>query len=85
MEAYGLEKSTVSEHFMKHASDARQLLFKLHDEWVEVNPSAAASLVEGLEEPLTVLDLDIDRKLRCTLSSTNSIESSFSVVERICH
>ncbi len=69
---------------MKHASDARQLLFKLHDQLVEVNPSAAASLVEGLEETLTVLDLDIDGKLRNSLSSTNSIESSFSVVERIC-
>ena len=70
---------------MKHASDARQLLFRLHEELVELNPSAAANLVEGLEDTLTVIDLELDRKLRLSLSSTNTIESSFSVVERICH
>jgi putative transposase len=70
---------------MRHASDARQLLFKLHEELVELNPTAAASLAEGLEDTLTVIDLDIERKLCSSLSSTNSIESSFSIVERICH
>jgi hypothetical protein len=40
-----------------------------------------ATLAEGLEDTLTVLDLD--RRLRSSLSSTTSIERSFSVVERI--
>lgn len=65
-------------------ANARQLLFKVHDELVQANPSAAASLAEGLEDTLLVIELDLDRKLRASLSSTNSIESSFSVVERIC-
>ncbi len=51
---------------------------------MQTNPSAAASLAEGLEDTLTVIELDLDRRLRSSLSSTNSIESSFSVVERIC-
>lgn len=32
------------------AADARNLLCKLHDELVQSNPSAAASLMEGLDE-----------------------------------
>ncbi len=66
------------------AADARSGLLKLHDELMDVNPSAAASLVEGLEDTLTVLDLQIPPKLRQCLSTTNGIESSFSTVDRIC-
>lgn len=65
-------------------ADARNALYKLHDELMEVNPSAAASLAEGLEETLTVNDLRLTPKLRQTLSSTNVIESGFSVVAKIC-
>ena len=50
----------------------------------ELNPSAAASLMEGLEETLTLHDLQVHARLRRSLSSTNGIESSFSVVETIC-
>jgi transposase-like protein len=66
------------------ASDARQALYRLHDELLTENPSAAASLAEGLDETLTVLELRLTPKLRQALASTNIIESSFSVVERIC-
>jgi putative transposase len=66
------------------AADARQTLFRLHDELVEANPSAAASLAEGLDHTLTVLELRVPPKLRQSLSSTNGIESSFSVVDRVC-
>jgi transposase-like protein len=69
---------------LTEAADARQALFRLHDELGEANPSAAASLAEGLDHTLTVLDLRIAPKLRQSLSSTNGIESSFSVVDRIC-
>jgi len=51
---------------------------------MELNPSAAGSLAEGLEETLTVADLRLTPPLRQTLSSTNAIESSFSVVGKIC-
>jgi len=66
------------------ASDARKLLYQLQDELLQSNPSAAASLVEGLEESLTVAELRLTPKLRAALSSTNCIESGFSVVDRIC-
>jgi len=69
---------------MPEAADARQGLLRLHDELIEANPSAASSLAEGLDHTLTVLELRIPRKLRQSLSSTNVIESSFSVVDRIC-
>jgi putative transposase len=67
-----------------NSADARNLLLKLHDELMEVNPSAAASLAEGLDETLTLLDLQIRHKLRQCLSTTNGIESGFSTVDRIC-
>jgi len=71
-------------YLQAEAVDARNALYQLHDELMEVNPSAAASLVEGMEETLTVTDLRITPRLRQTLSSTNAIESSFSVVAKIC-
>ena len=66
------------------AADARQALLRLHDELIEANPSAAGSLAEGLDHTLTVLELRVPPRLRRSLSSTNGIESSFSVVDRIC-
>lgn len=66
------------------AADSRNLLYKLHDDLVQSNPSAAASLMEGLEECLTVAELRLPPKLRDTFSSTNCIESGFSIVEHIC-
>jgi hypothetical protein len=64
--------------------DARNALFKLHDELLKVNPSAAGSLAGGLEETLTVTDLRLTPKLRQALATTNGIESGFSIVEKIC-
>lgn len=66
------------------AVDARQRLYKLHDELMLSNPSAADSLAEGLEETLTLQELGVRGKLRRSFSSTNIIESGFATVERIC-
>jgi len=63
---------------------AKQALHGLHRELMDLNPSAARSLGEGLEETLTVHRLNIPVQLRKTLASTNVIESAFSVVERVC-
>jgi putative transposase len=49
----------------------------------KLNPSAAASLKEGLEETLTIHKLGITGLLRKTLSTTNPIESCFSVTKTI--
>ncbi len=51
---------------------------------MDLNPSAARSLGEGLEETLTVHRLHVPPQLRKTLASTNVIESAFSIVERVC-
>jgi putative transposase len=69
---------------MTELVDARNALFKLHDELLHANPSAAGSLAEGLEETLTVTDLRLMPMLRQALATTNGIESGFSIVEKIC-
>jgi putative transposase len=48
-----------------------------------LNPDAAASLREGLEETLTVIRLGLTGSLRRTLCSTNPIESALSVAQRV--
>ena len=63
---------------------AKQALDGLHHELMHVNPSAARSLAEGLEETLTVHRLHVPRQLRLTFASTNVIESAFAIVERVC-
>jgi transposase-like protein len=63
---------------------AKQALNTLHRELMDLNPSAARSLGEGLEETLTVHRLHVPPQLRKTLASTNVIESAFSIVERVC-
>jgi len=69
---------------MPEAADARQALFRLHDELITDNPSAAASLAEGMDDTLLVSELRLTPRLRQALSSTNAIESGFSTVEKIC-
>ena len=63
---------------------AKLALTQLHRELMDLNPSAARSLGEGLEETLTVHRLKIPPHLRKTLACTNVIESAFSIVERVC-
>jgi transposase-like protein len=63
---------------------AKQALEGLHGELMRLNPSAARSLAEGLDETLTVHRLHIPQQLRATLASTNVIESAFAIVERVC-
>jgi putative transposase len=65
-------------------SDAKRALQSLHRELMHINPSAARSLEEGLEETLTVHRLRVPEQLRRTLSSTNVIESAFSIVQTVC-
>lgn len=64
--------------------DAKKALERLHRELMHLNPSAARSLEEGLEETLTVHKLRVPDQLRRTLCCTNVIESAFSIVETVC-
>jgi len=69
---------------MADYADAKRALERLHRELMDLNPSAARSLEEGLEETLTVHRLRVPDQLRRTLSCTNVIESAFSIVETVC-
>jgi len=69
---------------MADYEDAKRALEGLHHELMHLNPSAARSLEEGLEETLTVHKLRVPDQLRRTLSCTNVIESAFSIVETVC-
>ena len=65
-------------------NDAKRALERLHRELMDLNPSAARSLEEGMEETLTVHKLRVPDQLRRTLCCTNVIESAFSIVETVC-
>ena len=69
---------------MEDYAAAKQAVQQLHRELMDLNPSAARSLGEGLEETLTVHRLHVPMQLRKTLASTNVIESAFSTVEQVC-
>ena len=63
---------------------AKNQLKVLVGELMDLNPSAARSLEEGMEETPTVHRLRVPTQLRKTLASTNVIESAFSIVETVC-
>lgn len=69
---------------MADQTDARRALDQLHADLMHLNPSAARSLEEGMDETLTMHRLRLPPGLRRTLSSTNLIESAFSTVETVC-
>ena len=61
-------------------ADARQMLLDFETWLRRINESAADSLMEAIEELLTLHRLKIPALLRKTLHSTNPIESMFSTV-----
>jgi transposase-like protein len=69
---------------MTAEADARRALDQIHGDLDRINPSAARSLEEGMEETLTVHKLRMPEMLRKSLASTNVIESAFSVAEELC-
>jgi transposase-like protein len=79
-----VKKKLQNAYAMSEYSDAKRALEKLHRELMDLNPSAARSLEEGMEETLTVHRLRVPDQLRRTLSCTNVIESAFSIVETVC-
>jgi transposase-like protein len=65
--------------------DARQMLMDM-EKWLRsINESAADSLMEAIDEILTVHKLKVPGLLRKTLHSTNPIESMFSTVRDAEH
>ncbi len=64
-------------------AEAKAELGKIFRQLERINPSAARSLEEGLEETLTVHRLGVGTLLRQSLASSNPIESCFSTVEKV--
>jgi putative transposase len=79
-----VKKKLQNAYAMTEYADAKRALERLLRELMELNPSAARSLEEGLEETLTVHRLRVPIPLRRTLASTNVIESAFSIMETVC-
>jgi transposase-like protein len=63
--------------------EAKTELEKIFRQLERVNPSAARSLEEGMDETLTVHRLGLAEPLRRSLTTTNPIESCLSTVERV--
>jgi transposase-like protein len=79
-----VKRKLQNAYSMVEYAEAKRALERLHRELMGINPSAARSLEEGMEETLTVHRLRVPQQLRRTLSSTNVIESAFSIVETVC-
>jgi putative transposase len=80
----GVAKKLNAAYALEDYATAKQALNALHRDLMDLNPSAARSLGEGMEETLTVHRLRLPMQLRKTMASTNVIESAFSIVERVC-
>ncbi len=68
---------------MKDAAAAERALRALARRLEDAHPDAAASILEGLAETLTVMRLGIGPALRRTLATTNPIESANSVARTV--
>jgi len=78
-----IERRLKATYAMLSYKDAKAGLNRLVDYLQRLNPSAARSLQEGLEETLTLHRLGVADRLRRSLQSTNVIESSLSRVEQV--
>jgi len=83
-EQSGWDRRLANAYDLRSYREAKAALLRIHDELNHVNPSAARSLEEGLEETLTLHRLKVPEELWKTLRSTNVIESAFSIVRVVC-
>ncbi len=79
-----VKRKLQAAYAMTDYEEAKRALERLHRELMDLNPSAARSLEEGMEETLTVHKLRVPEQLRRSLARRNVIESAFSVVETVC-
>jgi putative transposase len=83
-EQSGWDRRLANAYDLRSYREAKAALQRIQDELNQVNPSAARSLEEGLEETLTLHRLKVPVELWKTLRSTNVIESAFSIVRVVC-
>jgi putative transposase len=79
-----VRQKLLSAYRTRDHNDAERALARLHRELMDLNPSAARSLHEGMQESLTIHRLRVPPRLRTSFASTNLIESAFSIVETVC-
>ncbi len=75
-----IERRLKAAYHMTDYARAKAALLAVVDHLERINPSAARSLQEGLEETLTLHRLKLPDLLRTSLSTTNIVESSLSRV-----
>ena len=80
----GWDRRLANAYDLRSYKEAKAALLRMQDELNRLNPSAARSLEEGLEETLTLHRLKVPVELWKTLRSTNVIESAFSIVRVVC-
>ena len=74
----------LSEAYYETGYEAAKASLEATARWLErINPDAASSLREGMEETLSVVRLGLSGALRRTLATTNPIESALSVTRRV--
>ena len=66
------------------ADKAERLIRNLARRLDQVAPGVAASILEGLDEMLTVIRLDLPLSLRRSLACTNIIENMMGTIRRVC-
>jgi putative transposase len=66
------------------AEKAERLIRNLARRLEQVAPSVAASILEGLDEMLTVIRLGLPLPLRRSLACTNIIENMMGTIRRVC-
>jgi putative transposase len=78
-----VDRRLSAAYAMSSYKEAKAALHRVMDHLERLNPSAARSLAEGLEETLTLHRLNVPDALRTSLKSTNIIESSLSRVDEL--
>jgi putative transposase len=78
-----VERHLKAAYAMTGYREAQAALCDVLEELEQLNPSAARSLAEGMEETLTLHRLAIPEQLRVSLRTTNIIESSLSRVDEL--
>lgn len=77
-----IDKRLAAAYNMNTFAEAKKAVDAVYMELIDICEPAAGSLEEGLEETLTVHRLSLTGSLKRIFSSTNSIESMFSMVRR---
>jgi transposase-like protein len=66
------------------AAKAERLIRNLARRLEQVSPGVSATILEGMDEVLTVIRLDLPIELRRSLACTNIIENMMGTLRRVC-